>query len=42
MNIAFIGYGSMTKALAPRFKAAGHKIFLGGHNPDKAADAAKK
>ncbi len=40
MNIAFIGYGSMTKALAPRFKTAGHDVFLGGHNPGKAKAAA--
>ena len=42
MNIAFVGYGSMTQALALRFKAAGHKVFLGGHNPAKAEAAAGK
>ena len=40
MNIGFIGYGSMTQALAPRFIAAGHGVFLGGHNPDKAKSVA--
>ena len=40
MNIGFVGYGSMTTALAPRFKAAGHRVFLGGHNPEKARAAA--
>ena len=40
MNIGFVGYGSMTKALAPRFRAAGHGVFLGGHNPDRAEAAA--
>ncbi len=42
MKIGFIGYGSMTKALAPRFKAAGHDVFLGGHHPDKAKAAAEE
>ena len=40
MNIAFIGYGSMTQALAPRFIATGHSVFLGGHNPEKAKGVA--
>ena len=40
MRIGFVGYGNMTRALAPRFHAAGHEVFLGGHNPDKAAAAA--
>ena len=40
MKIAFIGYGSMATALAPRFKAAGHDVMLGGHNPEKATTAA--
>ena len=37
-----IGYGSMTKALAPRFKATGHDVFLGGHNPAKSKAAAEE
>ena len=42
MQIGFVGYGSMTAALAPRFRAAGHGVFLGGHNPGKARAAAEK
>ncbi len=42
MNIGFIGYGSMSKALAPRFAAAGHNVFLGGHNPGKAKSVAEE
>ncbi|MEM1012132.1 MAG: NAD(P)-binding domain-containing protein [Planctomycetota bacterium] len=42
MKIGFVGYGSMSKALAPRFRTAGHSVFLGGHNPDKAKAAAEE
>jgi predicted dinucleotide-binding enzyme len=37
MNIAFIGYGSMTTALAGKFVAAGHECLISGRDPDKAA-----
>ncbi|MEO1236265.1 MAG: NAD(P)-binding domain-containing protein [Planctomycetota bacterium] len=36
MKVAFIGYGSMTRALAGRW-AADHDLFIGGRDPDKAA-----
>ena len=39
MNIAFIGYGDMTTALASNWTGS-HDLFVGGHNPDKAKKVA--
>ncbi|MEM8872801.1 MAG: NAD(P)-binding domain-containing protein [Planctomycetota bacterium] len=39
MKIAFIGYGSMTKALAGKW-AGKHELFIGGRNLEKAAGVA--
>ena len=41
MKISFIGYGSMTEALASRW-ANNHELFIGGRNLDKARALAKQ
>lgn len=41
MKIGFIGYGSMTEALASRW-VNGHEVFIGGRDPEKAAALATK
>jgi hypothetical protein len=39
MHIGFIGYGSMTRALAPRFHTR-HDIVIGGRSPARARELA--
>ena len=41
MQNTFIGYGSMARVLAGRFKAA-HDVTLAGHHPEKARAAAEE
>mgnify|MGYP001794387697 FL=1 len=41
MKIAFIGYGSMAKALASKWVEK-HSIFIGGRNLEKAENLAKQ
>lgn len=33
MRIGFLGAGAMTRALAPRWSAAGHDVVIGGRDP---------
>ena len=41
MRIGFIGYGSMTRALASRWLGV-HEVMLGGRNPEKARGVAEE
>ncbi len=41
MKIGFIGYGSMAEALASKWVNK-HSLFIGGRNPEKAKNLAKK
>jgi predicted dinucleotide-binding enzyme len=41
MKIGFIGYGSMTEALASKWVGK-HELFIGGRNPEKANAVASK
>ena len=41
MRIGFIGYGSMTEALASRWVGS-HDVFIGGRNVEKAAELASR
>lgn len=41
MKIAFIGYGSMARALSKRW-ADKHEVFIGGRNAERAAELARE
>jgi NADPH-dependent F420 reductase len=42
MKVSIIGTGNMGSSLAAAFAAVGHEIAIGGRDPAKAADLAKK